>query len=638
VNEYLRRPAAGRPAAAAIAAALAAVLLGGCVSLPTSGPVRVTNGLNGAAGPAQPGVHLVPVPPGTGWSAAQVVQGFLAASGAAWTGTKASLGIAQKYLSGNGESWHPSWSATVLDPGWTVRSQYVSSKIAGGGPPIAQVSVVSQHFQTLISAGQYQAGTIVVSPRPRVFQFGLIKVAGQWRIYSMPSRTRLLLSEADFLRDYQSRNLYFFPAGSAAQVLIPDPVFIPQQAGTQAAAQGLVNALLPPGRSLTSSAGWLSDATTTAFPRGTRIDVQVSGIKAIVDLTGAAAKASQWQLRRMAAQLAWTLTSTSYSASPGIQSVVIMVNQHQWSPDGPGAAASGADQPLLLKDYTGWVPTGAGSPYPLYFQAARPAGPEISEWQGRTSPAPLPSTLADVPYTATAVSSGPGQAFFAGCRGKKVYIAALRRHARTITQTLPAAAGCTERTALSWDQKGDLWVPAGHGVLIMPAAGPGQTVVAAPDSLTAGTVTSVQVAPDGVRVAMIVHPDTGGKHSVQIVVAAISRTSSNTYLAQSGQTVTVGSGIADPIALSWWDPDHLLVLGESRNANLALSEVPLNGNAPAQVPILLPPGVTSLTARQPYLVVGTAGEFGPPQIEISRLEAGGPWRLIAAGTSPVYPG
>ena len=39
--------------------------------------------------------------------------------------------------------------------------------------------------------------------------------------------------------------------------------------------------------------------------------------------------------------------------------------------------------------------------------------------------------------------------------------------------------------------------------------------------------------------------------------------------------VTIGTGLTDPVALSWYDADHLMVLSQSQ-----LYEVPVNGGAP----------------------------------------------------------
>ena len=621
---------------AAVAGAVAAVtMLSACVSLPSSGPVPVT-GLNAGAGQAQQGIQFVPAPPGANWRPTEIVDGFVAASASIDDNHAA----AREYLaSGFRTKWKPGWAASVIDQVPDISLIPTSSHVTGG-PPVAtaQVDLTSQHLATLQGSGSYEAGHLLVSPGSQVYKFVLTQSGGQWRIDGIDtdgqaSPTLLLLTKPDFVRDYQARNLYFFPTSSPTNILIPDPVFIPQQAGISPGAAGLVNALL-----VSKRAGWLNEATRTAFPVGTKISVEVSGIKAVVDLGGTASNASQEQLQRMAAQLVWTLTSRSYSASPSIRSVVLLVNHKTWSPPG-------GQQPLLPKDFSSWVPAGPGAP--LYFQAAHSAAePEVRVWAGATSSAPviLPKAVGHRPFTAIAVSPGSAsKAYFAGCQGRNIYIAPLQRGTSVVRQTL--SVNCT---SLSWAGPANisaiagpaLLAPAGHEILMLLAKGPNgegpPTVVVTP-ALTAGTVTSLQVAPDGVRVAMIVHTRAGSR----VMVAAISQTPSNTYLGQSNHLVTVGSDIANPVALSWLDADHLVVLDHRGRAPAQLYEVPLDGGVSTQV--TTPAGVTSVAASGSAVVVGTVvagGGAGSSQDQIL-MSPGLIWswgRLVALGLSPVFPG
>lgn len=634
---------------AAVVAGVTAVttVLGACTSLPSSGPVPL-NGLHLAPAQAQQGIDFVPEPPGAGWSAPDIVKGFVTASAS----PNDNFGIARKYLtSAFSGTWRPGWAATVVDPVPDVTILSLSSHVTGG--PLAQVELTSKQEANLVASGSYAAGHLEVSSVPDLFKFVLVQVAGQWRIDGVDvngnaaPQSLLLLTMPDFVRDYQARNLYFFPAKSAADVLIPDPVFIPQQVASAKAVEGLVTALFA-----LHPTGWLSQATSTAFPVGTtKISFQVSGFKAVVNLGGTAARASPGQLRRMAAQLVMTLTSTSYSAPADIRSVEFLLNGKLWSPpDG---------QPLLLPkdpDFASWIPVGPASP--LYYQAADAVvEPQVRAWTGGTatvpgdppvtSPATTPVTLPKVPgdgaFGAIAVSPGtPRQAFFAGCRGKDVYIAPLLRGTPVVTQTLPVRC-----TSLSWQQGRDgqpsLWVPAGHEILRLAATGPsgetGQVVVVTP-TMTDGIVTSLQVAPDGVRVAMIVHTRAGA----QVKVAAISQTPSYTYLGQNS-LVTVGANLADPVALSWLDPDDLLVLDQPPASAARLYVVPLDGGGTTQVitPAVATSVVTSVGASVSGVVVGmteTGQSAGRNQFQIWMSPGlNGPWhRFGTQDFSPVFPG
>jgi len=630
--------------ATALAGLLATAALGGCVSLPTGGQVpAVTRQLAASGELSQQGIQVVPRPPGPGWNASDIVQGFIAASGSSFPG------VAKEYLDAKFKaSWKPYQEVpTVLDGALKANPVTLPAHI-NGGFGVAQVNVTSQQVERLQSTGNI----IVSSPAP-VFRFNLIRVAGSWRIDGIfagdrntPQPHLLLLAESDFVRTFQARDLYFFACGTKRE-LVPDPVFIDESEGPAQAATALAQRLTPASNPESGQpasnpelglAGCLQNqATWTAFPAGTTIGVSVQGLTATVSLGGAAAKASQARLSQMAEQLVWTLTSTSYSASPGIQSVSITVNRH-----GGSQAASGPPQ---LED-PNLVPTEASlvrdGPVPLFFQAgagsAAATGSGLDVWNGQAvTPATFPSKLRnDGPFTAIAVSSG--QEYFAGCRGRNVYIVGARLP--VVKQTIPVSC-----TSLSWDGNGTLWVPAGHEILMLPsscsAGGAGcQIEVDIPEHLQAGTVTSLQVAPDGVRVAMVVR-NYQGKGGSAVVVAEISKTPTLHYLAQgqNSKLVTVGSDLANPIALTWWDPDHLLVLTQAGNATPQLNVVPLNGEPSSQPETVLPSRyVGSLTADWPNVVVGPAANVPPTRqrIWLSRIASDGPWRFIAKGTLPSY--
>src|SRR5258708_28086397 len=67
-----------------------------------------------------------------------------------------------------------------------------------GGRPSALVDLTGSHFAKLQTAGQDQAGSVVVSPGLRDFQFSLVQLSGAYRIDAishdnMPVEPTLLL-------------------------------------------------------------------------------------------------------------------------------------------------------------------------------------------------------------------------------------------------------------------------------------------------------------------------------------------------------------------------------------------------------------------------------------------------------------
>lgn len=622
-------------------ALLIAVALGACASLPTNGGIRLKT-LHGSGNQPQGGVQVLPVPPGADWNPGQIVRGFLAAS-ASFADRHAA---ARQYLTASfAKRWKPGWAATIIGPPDVHKAPATQHLItAGGGSPAVQVTVTSKYLAVMktTTTVRYEASNVVVSATPARYTFTLTQNGGAWRIADINQgnklvNTLLLLTKSDFERDYLPRNLYYFAAGQGwpkSQIpLIPEPVYLPQQASSSQGVRGIVRSLLSP----PPVSSWLYAAARTAFPKGTKLIGEpqvIGGITAVVDLGGAAAKASKAQLTRMAAQLYWSLTASPYTPATGnqIRLVVLKVKHRVVSTLPPPLDAS-------------WVPR--GHPGRLYFQEMGPGGGAVARRATvkGSIPANTPGGLGNGPLTAMAVTPGPAdQAVLAACRGNTVYLVPQWAGTHVVSQRLPSPC-----TSLSWDGSRNLWVTGSKGISVLPGSGRGSP--AKPDvdpvgclaSGCSGTATSLQVAPDGVRVAMILQTGKSAT-SARIMMGAISKSGAAYFVGQGGKLVRVGSDIPDPIALTWLDPDHLLVLGRSGNRT-QLYEVPLNGSSSTSVPS--PQGVTSITASWPdpgvlpRIVLGIGGdEASPAKILVSNaglLDRG--WSVLAKGaTTPVFPG
>ena len=117
--------------------------------------------------------------------------------------------------------------------------------------------------------------------------------------------------------------------------------------------------------------------------------------------------------------------------------------------------------------------------------------------------------------------------------------------------------------------------------------------------------TWVRVAPDGVRIALIV----GTGASAHMMVGAITRSGGAVFVTQA---VTLAPGLpGPPTALTWYNEDHLLAITQFANGT-RLWEVPVNGDLP--IPKSPQPGMASITAASRRLslrgVRRPAGEFG----------------------------
>jgi hypothetical protein len=629
---------------AAIAVLALAIAAAGCASLPRSGSINISS-LHGSGGAAPAPVVVVPVSPGRDWKPTQIVQGFLAASASFAN----DYGVARTYLTpGYSKYWHPGWAATVVSQ--PAISQATQPTQLSTGPLEAQVNVKSQYLATMTASTQtqYGAGNVLVSVGSHLYAFALTRRYGGWRISDIyhnskqTPRSLLLLTQPDFDRVYEPRNLYYQPTVSAAPgSLVPEPVYIPELAPAREAVVGMVNTLLNPPPPST----WLALAATTAFPRHTKLlSAQVVGVNAIVNLGGAALRASQQQRQAMAAQLFWTLTTSPYqTAAPDqIRSVTLEFGGREWKHQLlPGYDPDGVPQaqgPAL------YFQAPSGSPAPGIKLVADVRKPP----RGGPATVSVPAGTGSGPFTAIAVTPGPqSPAVLAGCRGKNLYLVPQRPGAALVTKQFAAAC-----TSLSWDASGNLWVAAGGLGYELPGAGlgvagkPAVVPVVCPTLPVGASISSLRVAPDAVRVAMTVRLHSG---ATEVLLAAISKNQGFTYLGQSGSLVQVGSDIAHPVALAWLDPNDLVVLDRS-GGHSQLYEVPLNGGSSNALPT--PDGAISVTASSPgpnalpRLVVASSGRNGPPGIIwISGPGLGRGWNYLArvgsapeVGGTPAFPG
>ncbi|GAA5114996.1 LpqB family beta-propeller domain-containing protein [Alloalcanivorax gelatiniphagus] len=268
-----RTPVARLRAGRVVALVAAAVLLAGCVRMPTSGPVEEPQATTGDDD--VPGISFDPRPPQAGDPVADIVEGFLEAMKAA----PVSKSVARQFLSRDAaESWAPEQQiityAEIGDAttGTTMRL------------PMSDVNRYDARGAWLRTQGGAQ------------LTVGLVQEDGEWRIDEVPDA--LVVPDTWFDDWFQRASLYYFDP--ASEVLVPEPVFVPR--GDQFASslvRGLVTPLPPES----------VDVVRTYFPAGTSQGLSVpivSGI-ASVDLSGDPDAVDGETADRMLAQLVWTL-------------------------------------------------------------------------------------------------------------------------------------------------------------------------------------------------------------------------------------------------------------------------------------------------------------------------------------------
>ena len=606
-----------------IGAVLATLLATGCATIPSSGPVGSAPIPAPPAGGGVSGGGLIVEGPQPGWAPEQVVSGFLLASAS----FAHDHGTAREYLTpGASRLWRPGAQVTILAS--TPGVYQTTGRFSGQGNQ-ATVEVSWQELATLDASGQYRAR----GGAARQQQFGLEKVNGEWRIGNVPSTDgskvshELLLPAALFRLDYAPRNLYFsgqpggqLPAAQPGQILVPAPVFVPVQSSDLVTT--LVNDLLH------DPSGWLENGAVTAFPPGSRLrKVQLllgpPGDKtAIVDI-GLPRGTPRATVQEMAAQLVWTLTSPAYSPAL-IQAVKLKINGHLWAPPG-GDTVQG------LADYGRYMPR-VSRPQNLYYVGTNGAVRMFGQ-QAHSVAVPGQAGTGAVPLSKIAVSmNGHYLAGIGGPASTTVYTedlaAAAEEHAQARVGGLHIRLTGRGFSTPSWDSAGDLWV-AGRvhgqpGVWVIPAASGSKPVpVSLPIGM--GPVTGLRVAPDGVRIALIV----GQGASAHMMIGAITRSGGGVFITEAA---SLAPGLSGSTALTWYDEDHLLAITQSASGT-KLWEVPVNGDV--AIPKSPQPGMESITA---------AGPQNALYVEVSggRLESsvglGEPWRDITAGGAATYPG
>jgi hypothetical protein len=576
------------------AAVVAALLLSACATVPDSGPVQAGKVAATTSGQGQGYLQLIPMLPKASWTPKQVVLGFLTASASFANGHA----VARAYLDpGVREKWKPGWAVTVVRGALKVRQHTINPRQAGIPNQMASVKATGEKLATLTDNGQY-----IVTTGSNTYKFKLSKIAGRWVIENPPPR--LLLTELAFKQVYAPRNLYY--VASPAHALVPDPVFAPLQATSANLAYELVTALLQKPR------GLLAGGVSTRFPSGTKLlRVAVNDGTAVIDLGGSAARAPQAWLSDMTSQLVWTLAGAP-SGQSAIQSVQLQINGH------PRRTASLTGGQVHQNPPGLSVPE-AGPDTPLYWVNAGGAVQKLTPPDSAVHSVPGEAGEGRVHLNTIAVSYDEKYVAGVSPSRKVVYYGSIQRGAR-LTRWRVQGAGVT---SLSWDRRDELWVSSPGRVWILRAGG--QPVA---PGLGGAVVSQLRVAPDGVRVAMIVQGP--GPHGSHLELRAINRSSDGSpYLPQS---VSIGTNVPDPTQLTWYDANNLIVLS-GPPTHPQLYEVPVNGSSSDALATYQ--GTQSITAAGPAVPMAAGLADGRLALE-SNLN--GTWTPHAgAAGSPAYP-
>jgi hypothetical protein len=630
-----------------------AASVAGCVGMPNSGSPGTFGATPQDSTQNSEFIRALPAGPEKTWDPAEIVQGFLNASASYPVYST----VAKQYMVGAAsKKWDPGWTVKVVD-------QVSPPQIAlmGRGGRQATVNVTGTVRASFNGSGQYVGAQQNRGGAPTAgWQFKLVKVNGQWRITNPPPFR--MLNEHDFSQVYRPQDLYFFDW--SGQVLVPDAVFVPTGTSPTSLVSNLVGALLK-----APQTPWLqgpANATppaTTAFPGKTTINVAVDGTTATVNLGGAAASTNDATRGQISAQLVWTLTGQQQGPQ-AIQAVQLEINGKAWMPKAPPcgeAGAQGQSPAQKLAMYSCYKPYPTVASASFYYVGQGQAWSRCAlESQvtagtiGRVVPVfsrasavqlngscdrPVPSHSQAMPPpqprsvpALSMVAVSPDSKYAAGvsANGNAIYV--WPSGSSKPSDPIPVS----DVSAISWDRIDNLWVTENDNTWIITPTSNGSTKSSVIPNDFGGKITGLSVAPDGVRVAAIALTDSGRELELAAIdhSAPASSQQRNPIARPSiGPAVQLGPNISDPIALTWYDADNLLVLAGT-DAGTTLWEVPVDGQSATKLPGALP-GAISITANsaQNALVVGLSGG----QLEVSAsLE--GPWQPLATGgQNPAFP-
>lgn len=614
-----RRPAVScRPRrwTALVAGLAAAALAGGCSFIPSG------TGPQPASAPAPPPgggpcCGLLVRGPQPGWKPADVVTNFLLASAIRANDFR----VARQYLTQSASrTWQPETAVTILTKEPQVTPARLHVTVPGNEPTVL---VVGQEQAILNSTGQYIPAPGGKSTDQPTEEFVLQSVNGLYKIdqliapgdHSKVSH-ELLLTNDLFRLEYTPRNLYYYGRNMK---LVPYPVFVPIQGKDPPVT--LIDDLID------GPSGWLRTAAESAFPPRSHLvpPIQVfpgpSGGRTAVVNIAVPGHVQNGQESRMATQLVATLTSPVYSP-PLFRAVKIKFNGRPWQPSGHPGSALGLS---VSQRYIPRLPANAVA----YYLSQDGVLHSLSPGSARGVVVTRGPGTAQVALTKIAVSPGGGR--LAGLAGpaNKVYTGALVTgpgHRQSVEQ-LQAQLPGTSFSSLSWDSSDNLWVVGTKGNrqvvrVLITGQGPGVRVKL-PN--LGGPVTSLRVAPDGVRVAMIVGEGT----RAHLVLAAATRDRTGGF---SLTKAPLFSALPPVSALTWYDEDHLLVITGS-GADSQYWEVPVDGYNPKRLIKL--PGLTTVTAAGPghpiYLGLANGGLEMAAALNQSLVP-------ITPGQAIIYPG
>ena len=562
----------------ALVATLLAVVLAGCASVPTSGPVARHSP---QAAAASTGVQVAPLPPAQDATQLLVVEGFLHAMSVYQEGYP----IARQYLTDDAaKSWHPEAGVQVYADGYPPTDT---------GQTVVLAATLVGHID---ATGVYEptAGNLRVD-------FGLIKnpADGQWRISRPPDG--LLVSRYLFSTGFAAVDVHFLAL--SGEVLVPEPRYFPiGDAALRQAATAV----------LTGPSAWLAPAVRKPPVEGLSVvsaEVDETGLARVV-LGSSAAQLTSEQRQMLLAEFTYTLSGFNQ-----VNTVEVFVGAERWF------AADGTSE-FTESSFAQLNPAGQGVRMLFWVKAGKlERQRDAAVWADFSEVAsglPKVESLAvNVRQDAWAAVSGAGATLVSGAFDGQ--------RPKEVRQGAGLLAPVFART-------GELWSFDTSGLRGLRVYRDGAEVKVNVTGVPKGRLVAASLSPDGVRLALVM--DSGG--STLIGLARVVRTDAR--IGVDGwhmiDLTSLGGAGSRPMALGWNGVTELAVLRNDGNAQTSVALVSQDGSAVTDIG---PSDSTSLTALaavpgRPALVLNSGSV-------LYRFSGEFDWEIVSAVVeAAAYPG
>ncbi len=559
---------------------LALLLAAGCTGLPTGGPVEVEQIRKQVEGGAP--VDFTPGGPEPGAAPVEIVRGFLVAMQA----TPVNNSVARRFLTAEGsQGWVPE-QGTVIYEG--------ESRSADG--PVVRLDL--EDTATLDQRGRWLG-----RQGDRTYRLRVVREDGEWRIDNPPDR--LIIPQTHFETRFAQYHLYFFD--KTAQVLVPEPVYVPT--GAQTSTSLVTGLLRGPDRGLLGVERTFIPAKTTLDDIS--VPVSADGV-AEVPLSDEVLDIDVERQSRAFAQLAWTLRQV-----PGIERMRVTV-------DGSPLDLPGVGADMDVDRWSEYDPALSWASESLFGIRKGRVVTEVEQEERRVS-GPFGSLDLDPRLIAVDL---PGEQIAATTPDGRVLVAPRSRDSGTdpgLEDVATVYAGGSDLLAPVWDAPGQLWIldrTAAGAVLSVVSDGVAEQVTVR--GVTGKDVQTLLISRDGTRlVAEVAEGD-----RERIVLARVQRD-------PDGLVRQVLP--AAPVRLGGLDIRRIRDVGWLTPADLALLTAPTAGTS--QVVVVKVDGSStpaeSTTAAEVFIgaaeslvtapTVGSPLLLHTPESQIFSLSASGRW-------------